>query len=144
MREQGTTLIAGMKNAALAFYDSTLETDCEVMRFDDGVLRCVPWDISGAIGNTHEFNDAACTVPIRRCAFLECIGLRSYDREIDPASCGSEAPVTALWTVREPATAYYRNDGGSCVSGGAVAPDQWLVDMIDPSTLATVEQHAAE
>lgn len=144
MGEDGTPLLAGRAGRDLALYDTMLSADCVALRFDDGAFRCVPADLFGTIGFDYEYNDDDCTQPIRRCSGDDCVGKVSFDHALDTAACATETVITAVWTVREPATGYFRNDGIGCMPAGTVGADQWQVDLVDWGTLATLQQRAAE
>jgi hypothetical protein len=138
--EAGTPLLA-LIDQDVRFHHAALAVDCNLRPFAYGKWRCIPTDIVSPFGIYDEYNDADCTVPTRRCVGDDCPGKVVFDESPDP-QCSSDRVTTAVWRYSEPATAYYRESPGSpCYPAGAVSPDMWLVEAVDPSDLpeATLE-----
>lgn len=120
-----------MPQRARPLFDGAWHTDCEIVRADDGVFRCLP-----AHSVTTFFVDADCT-------------RRVYREQRSAAACIGWPVIPRV--VREHATAYevgaeispsllFSDEDGTCIEVAPPARNMarfFLVEAIDPSAFAT-------
>ena len=122
-------------------HDTERDEPCMLQRLADGSVRCIPSAASFSGFAHEEYEDADCTVPVRRCPG-DCLGRLFFDAAADVCSDGR--PTTGIWRATANATGYYlKSSGLPCAAGGDLSGDMWRVEAVDPTTFAAAILEAA-
>jgi hypothetical protein len=114
LQAQYATDLRGRRVLPEGFYDAARSAACLPMVVDGapGVLRCVPYGVSGSSTSTEHFADPACTIPVAE--WLSEAPSAGHVFTHAASSCGEIALRSAYTVVAHLGPTFRSDDAGQC------------------------------